>query len=109
MASNGTPGQTSPDLGTALIRGRISGKPRRFVTRDGGVMYETAVTMPAADEWSSPSTVPVRTSQAPGEVGDTFAGRVRIAGSARPFTYTDKVSGESKRGLDFSVYLIAVE
>lgn len=103
--ADSTPGRTSPELATALIRGRISGKSRKFSTRDGSTLYETPVTLPAPDEWSSPSTLPIRSRERLGDIGETFTGKVRIAGTARPFTYTDKVSGEQRQGTDFSVWL----
>lgn len=95
-------------LSQALIRGRIVGKPRKFKGQDGVQRFATIVRLPAPDEFTSPATVEVQSSEHLGEAGDSYAGKVQISGSSRPFSYTDKQSGEIKQGTDVTIRLTAL-
>ena len=83
-------GQTSPatpvsGLLTALIAGRIVSKGR-FKTREGGTVHVTVVKLAAADEFSSPETIEVRSKEPLGDLGDTCRAKVRIGGYGRSYT-----------------------
>jgi len=103
-------GHTAPakELGVALLRGKIVSKPRSYSTRDGAKRWATLIALPAEDEFGGSSRVEVRSAARLGEVGDTWAGKVRISGSVRTFRYTDKHTGEELQGNDCSIWLTAV-
>jgi len=108
MSASATLASVRPLVNVARIHGRVASKPRRFTTRDGGSLYATLVKLPAADEYSSAATVEVRTVERIGDIGDEWTGDVRIGGSARPFTYKDKETGDSKAGTEVSIWLTGV-
>lgn len=82
MAEATTTSSNPGALGVALIRGKITAMRRNNGQR-GGVM--TIVTMPAPDEFSHPATVELHSTQTLGEVGGTWAGKVRISGIGRRY------------------------
>lgn len=99
---------TLPALAVALIRGRVESKPRTYKDRTGAKVYATLLRLPNPDEFTTLGTVEVNSSEPLGEVGDTWAGKVRISGSVRAFSYADRTSGEMKAGTDVTIRLTAI-
>lgn len=74
----------------AMLRGRIEESRRH-----GNVTY-TRVLCPAADEFSRPQTIEVRSKQRLGQKGDMVQQLVMLGGYTRkPFRVTDKETGET--------------
>ena len=73
-----------------MLRGRIEESRRH-----GNVTY-TRVLCPAADEFSRPQTIEVRSKQRLGQKGDMVQQLVTLGGYTRkPFRATDKDTGET--------------
>jgi hypothetical protein len=87
-----------------LIAGRVS------ATRslEKGTRVTTIVT-PAADEYSHPQTVEVFSKHQLGVKGDDVRQLCAVRGYLRRFEYTDKRSGEIKRGERAELSLEAIE
>ncbi len=81
-----------PASAVTFIAGRIAAKRR--ISTQNGPLHLTLVTMPAADEYSSPSTVEVRSKAAIGETGETVRLKCRVGGRARSYKGTDPETGE---------------
>ncbi len=79
-------------LAESMIRGKITNQ--RKIKTQAGPLYLTLVILPAADEFTSPSTVEVRSSEKLGDVQDTVSLKVKLSGFRRQYKYTDKESGE---------------
>lgn len=112
MAQPPTTGSTAPvslPLYCAALAGKLVGKARTYTDRDGRKMYAHLVRLPAPDEWSSASTVEVNARENLGADGDSVRVIARVSGTARPFTYTDRESGERKQGQDVTIRLTVVE
>lgn len=94
-------------LGEALLSGRIV-SARAIKTQDGRV-FLTLVKLPAPDEFTSPQTIEVRSTERLGEVGSDWRGKVRIGGYARQYNTTDKETGEvtSVRTAEVRLQLVA--
>lgn len=69
----------------------------------------TVIRCPAADEYSNPSTVEVRSQARLGDVEQFVELDVRISGTLRSFGYTDKNTGEQRRGSEGKVFLDVIE
>jgi hypothetical protein len=82
----------APAIGVALIAGRI-GNARR-ITGQNGTSWLTLVTMAAPDEFTSPSTVELRSKGKLGERDEVWRGKVRITGFRRSYKTTDQQTGE---------------
>lgn len=95
--------------GVARLTGKVASKPRTYRDREGTQHFATLLKLPARDEFSSASTIEVQSRQRLGEVGDVVYVDVRISGTARPFTYTDRASGEQRSGTDVTIRLTVVE
>lgn len=83
MAQANTP--ETPQVGAlavALVRGRIT-FVRRFNGQRGGFMH--VLTMPAASEYDMPQAVEVHATQPLGEVGATWAGKVKLGGIPKSY------------------------
>ena len=81
-------------LGQARIAGRIQGVRR--VTANGSTVFRTLFKLPAADQYSSPATVEVRSDERLGSTGDELSIVVNIGGYPR--TYESKgADGEPSR------------
>lgn len=91
-AGQSTPAQAQVLL-TALCAGRIASK-RRYRSRQGQTVHLTVLKLAAADEFTSPETIEVRSSQPLGEVGDTWRGKVRIGGYGRSYNTEDAQTGD---------------
>lgn len=95
-------------VNTALVRGKLAGKPRRYSDRDGVVWFAHLVRLPAADEYSSAQTIEVHAEGQPlGQPDDPWQGRVKLGGAARSFTYTD-AQGDKAKGIDCRIRLSVV-
>jgi hypothetical protein len=81
-----------PVAAITFIAGRIAAKRR--ISTQAGPLVLTLVTMPAADEYSSPSTVEIRSKAAFGESGETVRVKCRVGGRARSYKGTDPETGE---------------
>lgn len=83
-------------LGTALIRGRIKAVRESGGQRSG---FFTVLTLPAPDEFTSPATVEVYSTERLGAVDATWAGKVQIGGFARTWNreVEDPRSGEVRK------------
>jgi hypothetical protein len=87
----------------------IVGKLQKSVIRDD--KRYSVVSMPAADEYSHPQLVEIRSSRASlGQGGDVLTLSCRVGGFAlKPFEFTDKKSGEIVKGQKYVMTLDAVE
>ncbi len=80
-------GKTFPmPFGHSTLSGRISAR-RKIKTNDGS-FWLTVLKLPAADAFSHPATVELRSHDALGNVGDDWRGTVRLNGYPR--TYDSK-------------------
>jgi hypothetical protein len=85
--------QTLPLL-LSTIEGKIATK-RRIETQNGA-LHLTVLRLAAADEYSSPESVEVQSTQGLGAVGETVKLRVRLGGRPRSYdTTTD--DGDKRR------------
>lgn len=72
-----------------LVKGKVTH------TRRHEKKFYTTITIPAADEYSSPQLVEVRSSSRVGDVDELVSIRARLGGYAgRPFKATDRETGE---------------
>ncbi|WP_374676439.1 hypothetical protein [Ideonella sp.] len=65
----------------------------RRTNGQSGAVFLHLVKLPAADQFSSPATVLVRSEQRCGEAGAVFDQLVQIGGYARSYQVTDDESG----------------
>lgn len=88
-------GTRAPALkpGQAVLKGRVVARSRAISTQDGR-RFLTVVALPAPDEFTSPSTVELRSREALGQSGDAVSVVVQIGGFRRSFDLTDQVTGE---------------
>lgn len=94
--------------GVLLVAGRIRAKPRKITTQ-AGPLHLTLVTLPAPDEFTSPSTVEIRSKNALGEQGDAIKLKCRIGGRVRPYDKTDRDTGEVTKAQICNIDLTAIE
>jgi hypothetical protein len=83
--------KSTPALGVCLLTGRIAS--RRRVNTQNGALFLTVIKLPAADEFSNPQTVELRSESPLGEVGDTWRGKVQVGGYGRSYAVDDEVTG----------------
>lgn len=97
-------GNTAPASPTnvAFFRGRVISF-RSYEKADGAHRVVTALRLPAADEYSSAGAVEIDGPESLGKAGDVVSVKVAVGGSLRPFKWTDKDSGEVKRGTEARV------
>lgn len=86
--------QLNPAIGVALLAGRVGNA--RKINGTNGSYWLTLVTMAAPDEFSSPSTVELRSKQKLGDRDDIWRGKVRISGFRRSYKTTDQETGEQR-------------
>jgi hypothetical protein len=98
--------QAAPN-GVAFINGKITGK--RSISTQGGRLWLTLVRMPSADEFSSGSSVELRSSQSLGDVGELVKVKVQIGGYPRAYNTTDKDTGEVRNVRTADIRLSVVE
>lgn len=87
-----TGGKTGRQLGfnQMLVRGRVE------ETRRHGSTSYTRILCPAADEYSRPQTMEIRSKTRLGQKGDTITQLCIVGGYTRkPFRATDKETGET--------------
>jgi hypothetical protein len=104
-ASSGNPSR--PTL-TALVVGRIAGKPRQYKDREGARWFATIVKCPAPDPYSNPSSVEVNSREPLGDVDTDVSLLVRLSGTVRTFRYQERDTGESKTGVECTHRLTAL-
>lgn len=75
---------------TAVVEGRLT------QVRKAGKTFLHLVVLPAADEYSSPSTVEINAESRLGEIGNPIKIPVRIGGFRRQYKATDQETGEQK-------------
>lgn len=83
-------------MGQALISGKIVAKSRAITTQQGR-KFLTVVALPAADEYSTPQVVELRSNESLGQAGETVRCRVSIGGYRRSFDTQDPHTGEKFR------------
>lgn len=86
---------------------RLTGKI--FHSHRKGNFYYTQIVSPALDEYSNPSRFGLRSSSKLGDIEQVITVDIAISGSSRPFDYTDKETGERKKGFDNTVYFDVVD
>lgn len=80
--------------GVAKLSGRVF-NVRRISGREGPV-FITIIRLPAADAFSSPATVELRSKDRIGQAGDDVNVSVRIGGYGRSYKATDPETGEQR-------------
>lgn len=97
------PGSSAPaPINCAFFRGRVAGF-RTYESADGATRVVTALRLAAADEYSSASAIEVDGPEQLGKPGEVVSVKCDVGGSLRPFKWTDKESGELKRGTEARV------
>lgn len=86
-------GEKPTNLLTALVAGRVAAR-RRYRNRTGHTVHLTVLKLAAADEFSSPETIEVRSEQPLPEVGQVWRGKVRIGGYGRSYQQEEPQTGE---------------
>lgn len=100
------PGTPAPvPLNVAFLRGRISGF-RTYDTQEGLTRVVTTLRLAAADEYSSASAIEVDAPEPLGKAGEVVSVKCAVGGSIRNFKWTDKESGELKRGAEAKVRFV---
>lgn len=94
--------------GEVALVGRIAGK-RRIPTQ-AGHLWLTLVKLPAPDEFTSPQTVEIRSTDSLGDIGQDIKVKARVGGFPRAYNVTDKDTGEVRnvRTADIRLDLVAV-
>lgn len=94
--------------GQTFLAGLIAG--RRRISGQSGSLWLTVVKLPAADEFSHPGTVELRSDNPIGEVNDKWQGVVSVTGFPRSYnTKPDPDTGEIKAIKTAQVMLEVVE
>lgn len=76
---------------TVQIKGRVASVRR--TSGQNGPVFVHIVKLPAADAYSSPATVLVRSSQRHGDQGDPFDQLCQVGGYGRTYQTTDDETG----------------
>jgi len=84
----------SATYGVCKLSGRIT--HARKINTQRGQMHLTVVKLPAADEFSSPGVVELRSEAPIGRPGDDWAGTVRVSGYGRSYEQTDQLGDKYK-------------
>jgi hypothetical protein len=96
------------NMGQAYLSGLITN--RRRVTGTSGTTWLTILKLPAADKFSHPSTVEVRSTSPVGEINQEWAGVVNVGGFPRSFNgKPDPDTGEIKAIKTAQIHLDVVE
>lgn len=86
----------------------VSGKIKRFNSAAG--FYYTTIVSPAADAYSFPPVVRIKSKRTLGRIGDEIADvHCRVTGYERSFPYTDKRTGEQSKGFNVDMLLELIE
>ncbi len=78
-------------IGVARVAGRIAASRR--INGANGATFRTVLKQPAPDQYSSPSTIEVRSTERIGAVGDEVSIAVRIGGYSRSYRPKDDPTG----------------
>jgi hypothetical protein len=81
----------------------------RGINSQGGRAFMHLVKLPAADEFSSPATVLVKSKDRHGQEGDTFDALVQVGGYARSYQHQDEETGRkvTRRTADNTLTVVA--
>lgn len=94
--------------GQTFLAGLIAG--RRRISGQSGSLWLTVIKLPAADEFSHPATVEVRSHSPIGDVNEKWQGVVTVTGYPRSYnTKPDPETGEIKAVKTAQVALEVVE
>lgn len=94
--------------GQSYVAGLIAA--RRRINAQTGTLWLTVVRLPAADEFSHPKTIELRSHSPIGDVNDKWAGIVEINGFPRSYaTKPDPETGEIKNVKTATISLDVVE
>ncbi|ENU8965148.1 DNA-binding protein G5P [Salmonella enterica] len=86
----------------------VTGKIKRY--NNSGGFYYTTVVSPAADAYSYPPVVRIKSKKSLGRIGDEIMDvHCRITGYERSFPYTDKQTGEQIKGYNVDMLLELLE
>ncbi|EJA5110867.1 DNA-binding protein G5P [Salmonella enterica] len=86
----------------------VTGKIKRY--NNSGGFYYTTVVSPAADAYSYPPVVRIKSKKSLGRIGDEIMdAHCRITGYERSFPYTDKQTGEQIKGYNVDMLLELIE
>lgn len=103
-----SPQPVSAPVGTSPLRVFVRGKIEAQRSHEG--FRFTRIITPAADEYSRPQTVEVRSKQRLGETGEEVSVGCQLGGyTRRPYRVTDKDTGESRMVTPVEHTLNAVE
>ena len=106
--TNVTPMTAKLKPAQSFISGQISA--RRRISSQGSTVWLTVVRLPAADEYSHPATIEVRSHAPIGDVNDKWQGVVAVSGYPRNYnTKPDPETGEIKNVKSAQVSLDVVE
>ena len=91
-------------LNEVTVKGRIE------ASRRNGAVWYTRMTTPAADAYSRPQTLEIRSKARIGQAGDETTVTCKLGGYARkPFRVTDRDTGETSMVTPVDMTLDAVE
>ncbi|EDW0928642.1 DNA-binding protein G5P [Salmonella enterica subsp. enterica] len=86
----------------------VTGKIKRF--NSSGGFYYTTVVSPAADAYSFPPVIRIKSKKSLGRVGEEIVDvPCRVTGYERSFPYTDKQTGEQSKGYNVDMLLELLE
>ncbi|ENP7124472.1 DNA-binding protein G5P [Klebsiella pneumoniae] len=86
----------------------VTGKIKRF--NNSGGFYYTTIVSPAADAYSFPPVIRIKSKKPLGLIGDEITDvHCRITGYERSFSYTDKQTGEKSKGYNVDMLLELLE
>lgn len=88
------PQKKTVQLAQSFISGRIH-SVRKIDTKQGS-LFLTVLKLAAADEYSHPSTIEVRSNTRLGKVADDWKGLLSISGMPNNYEKTDKQTGETE-------------
>ncbi|EHB2846372.1 DNA-binding protein G5P [Salmonella enterica subsp. enterica serovar Derby] len=90
------------------LESTVTGKIKRF--NNSGGFYYTTIVSPAADAYSFPPVIRIKSKKPLGRIGDEITDvHCRITGYERSFPYTDKQTGEQSKGYNVDMLLELLE
>lgn len=86
----------------------VTGKIKRF--NSSGGFYYTTIVAPAADSYSFPPVIRIKSKKPLGRLGEEITDVIcRVTGYERSFPYTDKQTGEQSKGYNVHMLLELIE
>lgn len=85
---------------------RLKARIENSEFRDG--VYYVSVICPALDEFSQPSKFQVQSSSQLGQQGEIVDLNIRLEGWVTNFNYTDKATGQPRKGINYKTRFIAI-